>query len=151
MRTEPLEIAPLAGPVVLDIRNDLTGRHGVTVGSTEVIGSRRGHYNLPTTDGGSVAARIRTGLLDPYPTITIAGVKYRTGPANPFALQLLMVLPIALIALGAASGAVIACPALLVNRIITRADMPTSLKALLMLVVTAVAVMLWAVLVTTIL
>ncbi|SCF12142.1 hypothetical protein GA0074696_2856 [Micromonospora purpureochromogenes] len=151
MRTEPLKIPTLAGPVVLDIKNDLTGRHGVTVGSTEVIGSRRGHYNLPTTDGGSVAARIRTGVFDPYPTITIADEKYRTGPAIPFTLQLLMVLPFGLIALGSLIGGAIACPALLVNRVIVRTDMPTALKALLMLAVTAVAVMLWAVVVRVIL
>src|SRR4051794_36151972 len=55
MRTEPMVVEGLAGPVVLDV-NAFTGKHSVTVGVQQVRGTRRGNYTLPTLDGRTVPA-----------------------------------------------------------------------------------------------
>ena len=74
--------------------SSLTGKHSMTGGGQPAAGNRRGHYNLPTDDGRTVGARLRVSLLDPYPTIEIAGVKHRTGPGLPVALRILGAAPV---------------------------------------------------------
>lgn len=141
MQTAPLDIEGLAGPVVIT-SNAFTGRSSVTVGGRPVKGTRRGAYALPTADGRTVDAKVRTGLFDPYPSIDIAGVKHRTGPALPAVLRVLMVLPLALI-LGGLIGGAAGVSGVLLNMGIARSSQPTAVKAVLMIVVLAVAALVW--------
>lgn len=143
MRTEPLEIAGLAGPVVVTM-NVVTGKNSVTVGGYDAQGTRRGHYQLPTVDGRTVAARVRSSLLDPYPTIEISGVRHRTGPSLPVALRLLALLPLVLV-FGGAIGGGIGALAVVVNLAIGRTKASAAGRAGLMIGVLAAAVVLWAV------
>jgi hypothetical protein len=144
MRTEPVNIAGLAGPVVVTV-NAVTGKHSVTVGGRPATGgTRRGDYGLPTTDGRTVAAKVRSSLLDPYPTIEIAGVKYRTGPSVPVALRVLALLPLVLV-LGGLIGGVIGALGIATNLGIARWSQSNAVKAVLMIVVLVIAVVLFAV------
>ena len=76
MQTEPLMIDGVAGPVVLTV-NAFTGKHSVTVGGYPASGTRRGIYTLPTADGRTVAARLRSSLLDPHPSLEIGRASCR--------------------------------------------------------------------------
>ncbi|WP_326557684.1 hypothetical protein [Micromonospora sp. NBC_01796] len=136
MRTAPVIIEGLAGPVEVTT-NLLTGKHSMTVGGQPTVGTRRGHYTLPTADGQTVAARLRASLLDPYPTIEIAGVRYRTGPGIPLALRILALLPFVLVIAGGLLGGVIAAAGLVANFGIARGSQSTAVKAIFMLLVLA--------------
>jgi hypothetical protein len=144
MRTEPVDIAGLAGPVVVTM-NAITGKHSVTVGGHAAPGTRRGHYTLPTADGRTVAARLRGNLIDPYPTIEIGGVKHRTGPSVPVALRLLTLLPLALLAFGGMIGGGIGGVAVGVNLGIVRGSRSSVVKAALMIAVFGAAFVLLAI------
>lgn len=145
MRTEPLEIGGLAGPVVVTM-NTFTGKHAVTVGGREAPGTRRGNYTLPTVDGRTIPARLHTSLLDPYPTIEISGVKHRTGPSLPAVLRLLALLPLAVLFVGGALGGAIGGAAVGVNIAVSRQKQSTAMKAVLMIAVLVAAFLLWAML-----
>lgn len=146
MRTEPVNIAGLAGPVVVTV-NAVTGRHSVTVGGRPATGTGRGSYTLPTTDGRTVAAKVRSSLLDPYPTLEIAGVKYRTGPSVPVVLRVLALLPLVLV-LGGLIGGAIGALGVAANLGIARWSQSNAVKSVLMIVVLVVAVMTFAVVAT---
>jgi hypothetical protein len=93
VRTEPLTITGLAGPVVLET-NFLTGKHSITVrGHPAPRAGRR--FTLPTAGGGTVEA-VRDQFLDAYPNLEIHGVKHRTGPPTPMVLRILALVPILL-------------------------------------------------------
>ena len=138
MHTEPLMIDGVAGPVVLTV-NAFTGKHSVTVGGHPASGTRRGMYTLPTADGQTVAARLRSSLLDPHPSIEVAGIRHRSGPALPIALRVLVVLPLALL-LGGLIGGLIGALGVAVNLGIARGQLSTAVKSLLMVVVLLVTV-----------
>jgi hypothetical protein len=145
VRTEPLEITGLAGPVVVTM-NSFTGKHMVTVGSHQAVGTRRGHYTFPTVDGRTVAARLRSSLLDPYPTIEISGVKHRTGPSFPVVLRMLALVPLAvLIYAGGLIGGAIGGGAIGVNLAIGRTKRSTAAKAMLMIGVLVAAFVVWTI------
>lgn len=133
MRTEPVTIDGLAGPVVVTM-NTFTGRSSLTVGGVPANGTRRGNYTLPTANGGTVAARVRANLLDPYPTIEIAGVKHRTGPAVPVLLRVLSLLPLVLVVGGAIGGAMGGLGAV-GNLALARGSQSTAVKAAMMIMV----------------
>jgi hypothetical protein len=139
MRTDPVIINGLAGPVVVTT-NSMTGKQSMTVGGQPATGTSRGHYNLPTDDGRTVAARVRSSLLDPYPTIEIAGVKHRTGPGIPVVLRILALLPFVLLVAGGLIGGVIAAAGLVLNFGIARGSQSTIVKSILMLLVLAAAI-----------
>jgi hypothetical protein len=131
----------LAGPVVIDV-NAFTGKHSVTVGVDQVRGSRRGKYTLPTLDGRMVDAKLHSSLLDPHPSLEIAGVRYRTGPALPLALRVLVVLPLVLL-IGGLIGGLIGALGVFANLGIVRGQQSTAVKSLLMvgvLILTVAAV-----------
>jgi len=141
MQTGPVDIDGLAGPVVIT-SNAFTGRSSVTVGGQPVKGTRRGDYAFPSADGRTVDAKVRTGLFDPYPSLKIAGAVHRTGPPLPAVLRILMVLPLALI-LGGLIGGAVGAAGLLLNLAIGRSSQSTAVKAVLMIVVLAVAALVW--------
>lgn len=136
MRTEPTTIQGLAGPVVVDM-NTLTGKSTLTVGGVPAQGRRRGHYLLPTADGGTVEARVRATLLDPYPILHIDGAKHRTGPASPLVLRVLGLLPLLLLAVGGAVGGALGALGVIANLAVQRSSQSTAVKAMVMLAVLA--------------
>jgi hypothetical protein len=136
MRTQPTTIDGLAGPVVVDL-NALTGKSTLTVGGVPAEGRRRGQYLLPTADGGTVEARVRTTLLDPYPVLHINGAKHRTGPATPMALRLLGLLPLLLVTVGGALGGGLGALGAIVNLAVQRSSQSTAVKAVIMVAVLA--------------
>jgi hypothetical protein len=143
MRTKPLIIDGLAGPLVIT-RNELTGKYSITVGGQQVPGTGQREYNLPTTDGHTVAATVaRPKLFDPYPTIEIAGVAHRTGPRIPTILAVLALVPLALVGLGGLIGGLIGGLGAVVNLRIARGGQSTAVKAILMVMVLVVATLTW--------
>ncbi|MEV6410529.1 hypothetical protein [Kribbella sp. NPDC051718] len=144
MRTEPMVVEGLAGPVVIDV-NAFTGKHSVTVGVQEVRGTRRGNYTLPTLDGQSVAAKLHSSLLDPHPSLEIAGTRYRTGPSLPLVVRVLVILPLVLL-VGGLIGGLIGAAGIAANLGIVRGQQSTAVKSLLMVGVLILTVVVFAVL-----
>ena len=142
MRTEPLVIGGLAGPVVLE-SSFFANKYSVTVGGQQATRTGRGRYELPAAAGGTVQAMIRGGFLDVYPTLVINGIKHRTGPAAPLVLRVLALLPLVLIGLGGAVGGLIGALGMMVNMAVGRLQIPAVLRALLMIGVLGVAVGAW--------
>jgi hypothetical protein len=142
MRTEPMMIDGLAGPVVISV-NAFTGKHGVTVGGQPASGTRRGSYTLPTIDGRTVAAKLRSNLLEPHPTLEIAGVTHRSGPALPLALRVLVLLP-AVLVIGGLIGGVIGALGIGGNLAIARGRQSIVVKSLLMIGILVLAVVAFA-------
>jgi hypothetical protein len=144
MRTEPLVIGGLAGPVVLE-SSFLASRYTVTVGGQQANRTGRGRYELPAAAGGTVQAMIRGGFLDIYPTLEINGIKHRTGPAAPLVLRVLALVPLVLIGLGGAVGGLIGVLGVMVNMAVGRLQIHAVLRALLMIGVLGAAVGAWTV------
>ena len=138
MRTEPTTIQGLAGPVVVDM-NTLTGKSTLSVGGVPAEVRRRGYYLLPTAGGGTVEARVRATLLDPYPVLHINGAKHRTGPASPMVLRVLGLLPLLLLAVGGALGGIVAAFGVILNLSVQRGSQSTAVKAVIMLAVLGAA------------
>jgi hypothetical protein len=142
-------IPGVAGPVVVNV-NWFSGRQSVTVGGRPVEGSRRSGFQLPAAGGGTVPAMLRGGFLDPYPSLEIAGARHRTGPAVPVWLQVLALVPFALIAVGAAVGAVFGVLGVGANFAVLRSSASTAVKVLLMLGVLLATTLVWLVVATAI-
>jgi hypothetical protein len=149
VRSEPLTIPGLAGPVVVDL-NSFTGRTAVTVNGQPVPRIGRRVYALPAAGGGTVNAEVRPGVLDPFPSLQINGVKHRTGPQIPIALRILTFVPILLVGVGGLVGGLIGALGMIGNLAIARLSLPSVVKALLMLVVLGVAVVVWVIVAGTI-
>src|SRR5260370_19852895 len=96
MRTEPLNIDGLAGPVEVHV-NALFGSPTVTVGGHEASRVGRATYALPVAGGGTTDAMLRGGFIDTYPSLEINGVKHRTGPQAPVPVRILILLPLLLV------------------------------------------------------
>jgi hypothetical protein len=144
MRTEPLAIQGLAGPVVLT-SGFLSNKYSVTVGGLPATHIGRGRYSLPAAGGGTVEATVRSGFADPYPTLEINGVKHRSGPPVPLALRVLALVPIALIGFGGLLGGLIGGLGVMANLAVASQPRSAVVKALLMLGVLVVAVVVWIV------
>jgi hypothetical protein len=148
MQTEPLVIPGLAGPAVVTV-NQFTGKHSITVGGQPTTGTRRGQYTLPGVDGAPVPARLRSSMLDPFPSIVIAGVKHRSGPAIPLALRILALCP-AILVLGGLVGGLLGGAAILANLSLLRTSLPTAAKAALVAVIGLAAVVAAVIVITSI-
>lgn len=133
MRTAPVTIAGLAGPVVVE-HNSFTGKSTVQVGSSWAEAQGRGWFLLPTAAGGTVRGRVRKPLVDPYPSVEIDGFKHRTGPESPVLLKVLTLLPLALM-IGGLFGALLGVLGITANLAIARGPQSTGAKAALMLLV----------------
>jgi len=143
VRIQPVTIDGIAGPVAMDV-NWFTGGHSMTVGGQPALKSGRRRYQLPTTDGHMVEAKVRSTFFDVYPTVELAGITYRLGPATPVALRVVMLLPLVLLA-GGAIGAFIGVVAIIINATILRGSVSSLVKIVLMIAVLGVAVVVWLV------
>jgi hypothetical protein len=145
VRTETV-IEGLAGPLVI-ARNEFTGRYSVSVGGQAVAGGRNREYQLPTRDGGTVAARIhRPKLLDPFPTFEVAGVPYRTGPRVPAGLMVLALAPLVLVGFGGLLGGLVAALGIVANLRVARGAQPAAVKVGVMAAVLVATAVTWLIL-----
>jgi hypothetical protein len=144
VRTEPLAINGLIGPIVLE-SGFFANNYSITVGGRPATRTGRGRYSLPAVGGGTVEATVRGGFLDAYPTLEINGVKHRTGPKVPVPLRALAWVPIVLLGLGGLVGGLIGALGVMVNMVIARRPASAVLKTVLMLAVLGVAVVSWIV------
>ncbi|WP_327035523.1 hypothetical protein [Micromonospora ureilytica] len=143
MKTEPLNVAGVAGPIVVTTK-EFFGHPAVTVGG--VPAPRTGkRFALPMVDGGVVQATLRSTIADPYPTLEIDGVKHRTGPAMPIFLRILVLLPILLFTVGGILGAMVGVLGVWANLAVAHTRMTTAVKALAMVGVGIGIVIVWLV------
>jgi hypothetical protein len=124
--------------------NWFTGGHSMTVGGQPAVKRKRRVYQLPTTDGRTVEAKVRSTFFDVYPTVDVAGTRYRLGPATPVVLRVVMLLPLVLLA-GGGIGAFLGLTGVIVNGVVLRGPMSTGAKIALMIAVLGVAVVVWLV------
>jgi len=144
VRFHPVAIDGIAGPVGMDV-HWFTGRHSVTVGGQPAAKTSRRSYQLPTTDGRTVEATVRSSFFDVYPALAIGGVKHRLGPPTPVVLRVLMLLPVVLVA-GGAIGIFLGLVAILANAAVLRQQVSTSVKIALMLGILGAAALVWFIL-----
>src|SRR5262249_1799135 len=131
------------------------------------VGKRR--YALPGAHGGTVEATLRAGFADPHPTLEINGVRYPTGPKVPVVLRILVLLPL-LLAVGAVGGGasgdvigdvigggargaivgLVGWVGVMLNLLIARTGLHATVKAMLMMVIAALALLISLVLVAVI-
>ncbi|MBG6065058.1 hypothetical protein [Micromonospora ureilytica] len=143
MNTEPLNVAGVAGPIVVTTKA-VWGHPAVTVGG--VPAPRTGkRFALPTVDGGVVQATLRSTIADPYPTLEVNGVKHRTGPVTPILLRILALLPFLLLTVGGILGGLVGALGVGANLTIVRTPMATPVKALAMVGVAIGTVIVWLV------
>ncbi|WP_089005325.1 hypothetical protein [Micromonospora viridifaciens] len=108
------------------------GTPRVLVGGIPETG-RRNTFELPAVGGGTVRAKLKTNIVDPYPVIEIDGVKHRTGPNTPVVLRVLMLLPFLLVLKGGLIGGLFGGVGFAVNHSIALSDRSTGAKAALMI------------------
>ncbi|MCY1137148.1 hypothetical protein OWR29_03995 [Actinoplanes sp. Pm04-4] len=129
MRTEPITIDGVAGPVVVT-----TGRFGgaarVEVNGEVVpqLGDR--HHRLPATGGGTVEAVVRGGTFDPYPTVEVGGVKHRTGPKVNGVVQALAFAPMIMAITSGLVGGLVGLAGVLANATLLRSRLRPGAKVL---------------------
>jgi len=150
VRSEPLNIAGLAGPVVVE-SPFFASRYTVTAGGFPATHIGRKRYALPAAGGGTVETTVSGGFFDAYPTLMVNGVKHRTGPPVPMALRIMAVVPIFIVALGGFLGGMIGALGWAVNMAILRLTLPSAVKVLLMLGVLVVAFLTWSIVVAAVL
>ncbi|MEV0431379.1 hypothetical protein [Micromonospora sp. NPDC050495] len=144
MRTEPIDIDGLAGPLV--VTTPTFGAASITVGAHSATRTRGNKYVLRAADGTLVEAKLSSGFLDPYPSIEIRGVKHRTGPRVPALLQMMTALPFVVFILtlhGGLIGGLVAGAAMVANLKIARGSRSTAVRALLMLCVLGASTIVW--------
>jgi hypothetical protein len=142
VRTEPLTIRGVAGPLVVT-HNFFLGRYAVTVGGKPAKRISGRTFALPRSGGGTVEATMHGGFLDAYPSVDVAGVRYRTGPPIPVGLRILAFLPILLVTIGGLLGAIVGLVGAAANMAVARLPQPAALKALMMVGVLIAAVIVW--------
>jgi hypothetical protein len=133
MQTEPIVIDRVNGPVAVEVK--ALGSPRVLVGGIAETG-RRNVFELPAVGGGTVRAKVKSNLLDPYPVIEIDGVKHRTGPETPAVLRILIFLPFLLVLAGGLIGGLFGGVGFAINHSIARSDRSAGAKATLMILVT---------------
>jgi hypothetical protein len=135
-------IPGLVGPVVVE-SSFWSSRFTITAGGFPATRVGRNRYALPAAGSATVEATVSGGFFDAYPTLTINGVKHRTGPAVPVVLRVLAVLPIVLVFLGGFVGGLIGAIGWAANMAILRVVVSSPVKVLLMLAVLVVTVVAW--------
>ena len=138
----PIAVSGVNGPVVVT-SNAFTGQHTVIVDGQPIPREKGGTYRLPSADGGTVEARVSSNFLNPSPTLEVAGKKYASAPPLPLVLQILMLLPLALVFVGGLVGGLIGALGVGVNTLVARGSYSTVAKALMMLGVLIVDAIVW--------
>jgi len=141
MRSGPVPIPGVAGQVMVD-SNFWTGRQVVTVDGVPMSSGGRKRFTLPAADGSTVEARVRSSLVNPFPTVEIAGVKHPTGPELPAVLKVLIVLPLMLV-VGGLVGGLIGAMGMLANARIAAWNRSAFVKAFVMIGVLLAAAIVW--------
>ena len=139
MATRPITIDGIAGPVVVTT-DRFGGRAQVMVNGRPAPLHGDRHHRLPTTTGGTVDAIVRAGIIDPYPTVEVNGVRHRTGPAVPRSAKALAALPVVPAVLGGLAGALVGLAGLLANGALLRSRLSPSVKMLAIAGIDAVVV-----------
>ncbi len=142
MNTEPIRIVGVAGPVVVST-NGFWGRPSVTVGGLPATRTGKRSFALPTRDGRTIEATIRSGLGDPYPTLDVSGERHPTGPKLPATLRVLAFLPFVMIYVGGAIGGGIGGLGFVANLAVGRTRLPSAAKALIMIGVGVAVFIVW--------
>lgn len=147
VQTPGLSLDRVAGPVT--VRTGFwSGRSTVTVAGQPVPRGDGGTFHLPTVDGATVPARVRTALFQTYPDLVVDGVRHRTGPATPPWLRILAVLPLLLLIVGGLLGGVVAVAGVLANFALLRREGGNGARAAAMTGVAVGCVITWIVLAT---
>jgi hypothetical protein len=137
-----IQVTGVRGPVV--VKSDpFTGQHTVSADGQPIQRGKNGKYPLPATDGGTVEAKVSSNFLNPSPTLEVDGNKYSTAPALPLVLQILMLLPLALVFVGGLVGGLIGAVGVGVNTLVARSGQSAAIKALMMVGVLVLAVLVW--------
>jgi hypothetical protein len=142
MAGTPIAASGVNGPVVVT-SNAFTGQHTVTVGGQPIPRGKGGTYQLPSSDGGSVEAKVSSSFFNPSPTLQVAGKKYASGPPLPIVLQILMLLPLGLVFVGGLIGGLIGALGVGVNTLVARSNYSTIVKVLMMLGILVAAIIIW--------
>jgi hypothetical protein len=138
-----LTIPGLASPVFVE-SSPFSGRYTITAGGYPAARLGRLRYAVPAAGGGTVETSISGGFFDAYPTLTVNGIKHRTGPPVPVILRILAVAPIALV-IGGLIGGLIGALGCAVNMAVVRMSLPSVGKAVLVLAVGFVAFVMYVV------
>lgn len=101
---------------------------------------RLGRYRLKKLDGSAAEAQLRANFGQYLPTLIVEGVSYDVGPKLSKALLALAFLPFCLVFVGGALGGLCGAIGWGFNNQLARTSMPTTVKVVVMLAVTAVAV-----------
>lgn len=126
MRSGPVRIEGIAGEVVVDSR--MVGRPAVAVDGVPVPRLHGAWFLLPTDDGEGVPVLVRGGAgMSPHPRLVVGDEVYATGPAPPWWLQVLAVLPILAPFLGGGPGTFVAVAGIVTTWWVLRR--PWSLRA----------------------
>lgn len=141
MRSGPVTIPDVAGQVMVD-SSFWTGKQVVTVDGVPMPSGGRKRFTLPTADGSTVEARVSGSVVNPFPTVEIAGVKHPTGPALPVLLKVLIVLPLVLV-IGGLLGGLIGALGMLANSRIAVWNNSAPVKAFAMIGVLLAAAIVW--------
>ena len=144
MQTEPLTIPGPAGPVVVQ-NSFFSSRYTITAGGRPATRISRGRYAVAAAGSGTVEATVSGGFFDAYPTLTVNGVKHRTGPPVPAVLRILAVAPFLLVFLGGLLGGLIGGIGWAVNMAVLRLALPTAVKALLVVAILGATFVTWVV------
>lgn len=137
-----MKIPGLAGPVVVE-SPFFANRYTITAGGSPATRIGRNLYAVPAAAGGTVETTVSGGFFDAYPTLTVNGVKHRTGPPVPMVLRVLAVVPILLLAVGGALGGLLGALGWMVNMAILRLKLSVGVKALLVVAILAAAAGAW--------
>lgn len=145
MQTSELSLDRVAGPVA--VRTGFwSGRSTVTVAGQPVPRGPGGVFELPSTDGGTVSARVRTGAFQTYPTLIVDGVRHPTGPATPVWLRVLAVLPLILLIIGGLLGGIVGVAGVLANLALLRREGSDAVRAAAVVGITIGCALVWVLL-----
>ena len=128
MVLDPVVIEGVSRPVTVstntfggDVRLFVDGRPAPQTGPFA------SEYRLPASNGGTVLAKVRRRIADPYPIIEVAGKRHRTGPRPSLALRVLALAPL-VICLSGLFGLTIGLAGFFTNGVLLSAQLPSKAR-----------------------
>lgn len=100
----------------------------------------RGRYRLKKSDGTTTEAQFRSSFGQYLPTLIVEGASYDVGPKLSKAFLVLAFLPFCLVFIGGALGGLCGAVGWAFNNQLARTSLPATVKVVVMLLVTAVAI-----------